>query len=170
MGFSIVPQHTFREITDITTGFLEQHGIKFLMLDLDNTIAAYDEHVFSDDVSQWITEVRSSGVELFIISNSTRNKRVEAFSKSIGVGFIMRSGKPSPKSVLRAMEITGFDAGDSALAGDQIFTDALAANRAGVVSIIVRPRHFTNPFLALRYYIEVPFRAMRKNRSRGSGV
>jgi len=154
----------FHEITDVTTGFLKKLGIKFLMLDLDNTIAAYDEHKMSESISQWIIEIRSSGIELFLISNSKRKKRVEAFSESIGAGFIMQSCKPSPKGLFRAMELNGFSSDVTALAGDQVFTDTLAANRAGVVSILVRPRRFTNPFLALRYYIEVPFRAMCKNK------
>jgi len=163
--FSLVPQYTFRNITDVTTERLEQLGIKFLMLDLDNTIAAYDEHVLFEDISSWIDGVRSSGIELFLISNSTRKNRVEAFAKSISVDYIMQSYKPSPKSLLRAMEMKGYNSGDSALAGDQVFTDAIAANRAGVVSIIVRPRRFTNPFLVLRYCIEVPFRMMCKNKA-----
>jgi HAD superfamily phosphatase (TIGR01668 family) len=136
------------------------------MLDLDNTLAAYDEHVFSDSILEWIDEIRNSGVKLFLISNSTRKKRVESFSGSIGVGFIMQANKPSPKSLQRAMESEGFCTTVSALAGDQIFTDTIAANRAGVISILVRPRRFTNPFLALRYYIEVPFRAMYKIKNR----
>jgi len=162
--FSFIPQYSFRDITDITAGFLESLEIKFLMMDLDNTIAAYDEHVLSDDVSDWISGIKNSGIELYIISNSSRNKRVSSHSDSIGAGYIMQSGKPSPKSLHLAMETAGFDSGVSALAGDQILTDTLAANRAGVVSIIVRPRRFTNPFLALRYFIEVPFRAMCKNK------
>ena len=163
MRFSPVPLYSFRDITDVTTDFLEQLGIKFLMLDLDNTLAAYDEHELSDRISKWISDIRDSGIELFLISNSSRKKRVEAFSESTGIGFIMKSGKPSPKSLLRAMEKSGFGHDETALAGDQVFTDTLAANRAGVISIVVRPRRFTNPFLALRYYIEVPFRAMCKN-------
>ena len=132
------------------------------MLDLDNTIAAYDEQVLSDNIKQWITDIKDADIELCIISNSTRKNRVESFSGSIGVRFVMQSGKPSPRGLLKAMETAGFSPEVSALAGDQIFTDTLAANRAGVVSIIVRPRRFTNPFLALRYYIEIPFRAMCK--------
>jgi len=162
--FSLIPQYSFRDITDVTTEFLEQSGIKFLMLDLDNTIAAYDEHVMSDDIMQWIESIKNSGTELFIISNSTRMHRVKSHSESIGTEFIMASCKPSPKSLHDAMEASGFEPGISALAGDQILTDTLAANRAGIVSIIVRPRSFTNPFLALRYFIEVPFRAMCRNK------
>ena len=164
MSFSLIPQYSFHEITDITISFLDQLGIKFLMLDLDNTIAAYDEHVLSDEVSQWITNVQQSGIELFIISNSKRKKRVESHSGSIGAKFIMESYKPSPKSLLHAMEVSGFSHDTSALAGDQILTDTLAANRAGVISIIVRPKRFTNPFLALRYFIEIPFRMMCRNK------
>jgi len=134
------------------------------MVDLDNTIAAYDEHILSDDIAHWLTEIKNSGVELFLISNTTRIKRVESFSKSTGIRFINKACKPSPNSLIRAMETAGFDPNTSALAGDQVFTDALAANRAGVISIIVRPRRFTNPFLRLRYIIELPFRAVCSNK------
>jgi len=161
---SLIPDYSFNCITDITPDFLKQVGIKFLMLDLDNTIAAYDEHVFADNISKWISDIQDVGVELFIISNSTRNKRVKSHSDSIGVRFILRSQKPSTKSILHAMEVSGYKPDTSALAGDQILTDTIAANRAGIVSIIVRPRRFTNPFLAIRYFFEVPFRAMCKNK------
>ena len=164
MSFSLIPQYSFREVTDITTGFLEQLGIKFLMLDLDNTIAAYDEHILSDSIAQWINDLQNNGIILFIISNSTRKTRVESHSNSINTDFIMESYKPSPKSLLQAMEVSGFKPDTSALAGDQILTDTLAANRAGVISIVVRPKRFTNPFLAIRYFIELPFRAMCKNK------
>ena len=162
--FSLIPRYSFRDITDLTTSFLEQLGIKFLMLDLDNTLAAYDEHKFDADISKWIEDIRNSGIMLFLISNTTRKKRVESFAKSIDVDFIMQSLKPSPRSLIKAMEQSGFSAAESALAGDQIMTDALAANRAGVISIVVKPRRFTNPFLAIRYYIELPFRAVCKNK------
>jgi len=164
-AFSIVPQYAFREITDITTDFLVRLGIKFFMLDLDNTIAAYDEHYPSDRVMQWFAEIRDNGIVLFIISNSTRVSRVEAFSNALGVGFIMRARKPSPNGLKAAIDEADYSAEVSAFAGDQVFTDILAANRAGVVSIIVRPKRFTNPFLALRYYIEVPFRALCKGKT-----
>jgi hypothetical protein len=161
---SLVPDYSFKCITDITPEFLRRVGIKFLMLDLDNTIAAYDEHILADNISKWIFDIQNSGIDLFIISNSTRKKRVKSHSDSIGVRFITKSKKPSTKSLLHAMEVSGHNPDTSALAGDQILTDTIAANRTGIISIIVRPRRFTNPFLAVRYYCEVPFRAMCKNK------
>ena len=62
------------------------------------------------------------------------------------------------------MNIKGLRADQSALVGDQIFTDALAANRAGIISMIVSPKRLRNPLLVLRYAVESPFRAMCRNR------
>jgi len=161
---SLIPDYSFKCITDITPEFLGRVGIKFLMLDLDNTIAAYDEHVLADNIFKWISGIQDNGIGLYIISNSTRKNRVKSHSDSIGVSFAIKSQKPSTKSLLHAMEVSGYNPDASALAGDQILTDTIAANRTGIVSIIVKPRRFTNPFLAIRYYLEIPFRAMCKNK------
>ena len=161
---SLVPQFSFRDVTDISPDFLTKAGIKFFMVDLDNTIAAYDESSLSDDVSRWAAGMKKSGVELFIVSNSLRKNRVKALAESLAVSYIMGARKPSPKGLLRAIASANAVIGESALVGDQVFTDVLAANRAGIISLVVRPRRFTNPFLTLRYAFEAPFRAMCKNK------
>ena len=51
-----------------------------------------------------------------------------------------------------------------ALAGDQIYTDTLAANRAGVRSILVEPIHLHNVWLRLRHVAELPFIHLAKRR------
>lgn len=164
MGFSPVPHYAFREIIDVSPDFLKGLGIKFLMLDLDNTVASYGEHLPSDSITRWVEAVKGCGVELCIVSNSVRETRVDTFAETLGVEFIKGASKPSPKGILQAMDTAGFSAGDSAFVGDQVYTDTLAANRAGIVSIVVRPRQFTNPFLALRYASEAPFRAMSRRK------
>ena len=166
MSFSLTPQYSFTEPTDISPGFLEKLGIKFLMLDMDNTIAAYNEHSPSDRIVQWAERMKDCGIALYIVSNSARKVRVGTFSKALGVGAVMSARKPSRKGLLRAITAAGFQAENSALVGDQIFTDTLAANRTGVISIIVKPRHNANPILALRYVLEAPFRAACKNNFR----
>jgi len=164
MSFSLVPRYSFPGLTDITPGFLEELGLKLIMLDLDNTIAAYKEPAPPDEVLAWVSELRTHGIELYIVSNSKRGERVESFGKALGTGVIISARKPSPNGILSALKETGHTAEVSALAGDQVITDTLAANRAGVVSIIVRPRRLTNAFFALRYALEAPFRAMCKNK------
>jgi len=163
MSFSPKPTFSFREITDIPQDFLKHLGVKFLMIDLDNTIAAYNESLACDAVASWAADIKEQGIDIFIVSNSMRKKRVEAFAKQLDVKTIMNAKKPSTKGVFQAMKEAGYSAKDSAFIGDQIFTDTLAANRAGVTSIIVNPRGFTNFIISARFAAETPFRAMCKN-------
>jgi len=134
------------------------------MLVLDNTIAAYGVQFPDENVLSWAAELRSRGIELCIVSNSNRKERVGAFSNALGTGAVFGARKPSPKGLRRAMSEAGYAACVSAFVGDQVFTDTIAANAAGAVSIIVKPLRFTNPLLAIRYAFEAPFRAMCRNK------
>ena len=160
MSFSFVPNCVFRRITDIKPDFLHRLGIKFLMVDTDNTLAAYGEAYPSDLVIRWVEGIKSAGIDVFIISNNVREGRVEAFSAALGVGYIKGAKKPSPKGLRRAMDQANYDPDKSALVGDQIYTDTLAANLAGITSIVIRPRRFSNPLLVIRFILEAPFRAL----------
>lgn len=164
MKFSAVPKYIFRAITDISPNFLALRGINFLMLDLDNTIAPYSRHSPSEAVKRWIQTLRASGAGLFIVSNSRRARRVTDFADALGVGYIGRARKPSVAGIMQALAETGHTARESALVGDQAYVDALAANRAGVLSILVRPVSLSNPALAARYFLETPFRAACRNK------
>jgi len=160
-----IAEYSFRDITDIEHQLLVEQGISFLMLDLDNTVAAYTEHEEpAESVKLWFEVLGKSDIKPFLISNSTRTKRVETFAKALDCEFIMRSGKPSPRSLNKAMQDSGFTPEQSALVGDQTFTDVLAARLAGVTPILVRPRELSNIFLALRYYFEMPIRLMCRNK------
>ena len=162
MIFPLVPQYALHEFSVVSPVFLKMLGVKFLMLDLDNTIAMYNECLPTDLACQWVAEMKNNNIELFFVSNSKRKSRVEAFAEALGIGYISRARKPSPNSLLSVMESLGFRPDEAALLGDQIFTDTLAANRAGVISIIVHPLSMKNPLHSLRFAIEAPFRAACK--------
>jgi len=53
---------------------------------------------------------------------------------------------------------------ETALVGDQTFTDTLGANLAGITSLQVRSIHNHTVWLKLRHVFEVPFLAMSKKR------
>ena len=163
---ALMPQYSFKAYTNITPEFLRRLGISFLMLDLDNTIAKYSEHAPSSLAMQWVEHMRKNDIGLFFISNSKRETRVDAFAHALGVPFIKAAGKPSPAALLEAMDSLGFAKCDCAFLGDQVFTDTLAANRAAVTSIIVRPLSLKNPFFLLRFAVETPFRAICAFRNR----
>ena len=163
MGFFPIPDYTFNNITEITPGFLSGPGVSFLMLDLDNALAAYTEREPAADVLVWLNNIRQCGISVFMISNSLKIKRVRRFAQAFNIEFIHGAKKPSKRGLEYAMEKFGFSKSQSAMVGDQIFTDALAAKKAGVTSIILKPRHLSDPLLAIRYAIELPFRRACKN-------
>ena len=170
MSFSLIPDHAFRRITDIDTEFVRAKGITLLLLDLDNTVAPYNVKAPDESFTQWRELMRQNGVELFFVSNSHKPGRVEAFAKTLGTGFITDAGKPAPAAIRRAVSECGRELSQSALIGDQIFTDVLGANLAGISSIIVNPISFSptswqNILRRLRYRAEAPFRALCRDRT-----
>lgn len=162
-----VPEFSFKALTDVTPEFLCQHNIKLLMLDMDNTISPYGISEPSAEVLEWSDRIKEAGIELYIVSNSKRPGRTEQFAKIMNIGYIKAAGKPKPAGILKVMGIKNISPQHCALAGDQIYTDTIAANLAGVMSLLVFPIKFTNIFLKLRYWAELPFRALCKNKMEG---
>lgn len=165
MRFSLFPRKKFKNVTEITPEVLRELGAELLLLDVDNTIAPYKTLTLEKSVTDWAEGLKRAGVTLFIVSNN-KGERPEVFASLLGIPYIKRAGKPSPRGVREALARTGTAPEKTALAGDQIYTDTIAANLAGVHMLLVEPIKFTNPFLAIRYFLELPFRReKRKKRS-----
>lgn len=166
MSVSLIPDYMFQSLFEITPEFLHSLGVNFLMLDLDNTIAKYSEAEPSEEMTAWVEGHRRAGMRLHLVSNNRSEKRVSAFASALGIGYVTRAGKPSIAGLERAMKKEGRLRIESALAGDQLFTDVLAANRAGIISICVEPISLKNPLHALRYAAERPLRAHYRKKNR----
>jgi len=156
-----VPDYKFKSLLAVTPEFLRARGVTLLLLDVDNTISPYGSAGPSPEFLRWAEETKAAGVRLFIVSNNRRG-RPGLFARAAGIPFVGGAKKPSRSGLFRAMEEAGAAAGETALAGDQIYTDVLAANRAGAVSILVEPIRLSNPLHALRYALELPFRLARR--------
>ena len=158
MPFSPIPKLCFVDVFALTPAILAQHGITLLLLDLDNTLSSYSEHMPTEQVLSWMKSLQDAGVSLYIISNNRSKSRIDNYAAACGIASVHRAGKPHPRALHKAMQEMGKTAEETALMGDQIFTDALAANRAGALSIVVTPIEMKNLFFKLRYHIEQPFR------------
>jgi len=90
---------------------------------------------YSHDV---IRQLKSSGFTCCLVSNA-KSSRSASFAAELAIFFVDYAGKPSPKGILKAIEMIGIPASKTVMFGDQIFTDILAANRAGVHSVLVEP-------------------------------
>ena len=140
---------------------LARQGIRLLLADLDNTLVPYGVPLPDERLKAWRDDLAAHGVTLFVLSNNRHESRPRIFSEGLEVPYIGHAGKPKTPSFHQAMEQMGVTKEQTAIIGDQVFTDVLGGNRAGVTTILVRPiRLAGNPGRYLRYAVEVPFRLL----------
>ena len=163
MPFPFLPTYRTEAITDLSAEDLRRLDIRLLMLDFDNTIVPYTTNEPTPEMEQWLKTMLSSDVQICVVSNS-RNDRVKIFCQQYGMDCITHAKKPSAKGILRCVARYDIPKKQCALAGDQIYTDTLGANCAGVRSILVRAIHNHNFWLKLRHVAEKPFIFAAKKR------
>ncbi len=161
MSFSPIPRGVYDTVEQISPQALARRGIRLVLADLDNTLAPYRQTEPPAQARAWKAALEEEKIQLFLLSNSRKPGRVRAFAERLGVPYQGRSGKPGRAGYLRAMERMGCRPEETVMVGDQIFTDTLGANRAGVTPLLVRPiRLAGNPGRYLRYAAETPFRLL----------
>ena len=152
---------TARDIYELTGEALARRGFTLLLADLDNTLVPYGVPLPDEKLKVWRDDLAAHGVTLFILSNNRHESRPRVFSDALEVPYIGHAGKPKTPSFYKAMEQQGASKAQTAIVGDQIFTDVLGGNRAGVSTILVEPiRLAGNPGRYLRYAAEWPFRLL----------
>ena len=163
MPFSLLPAIRCEALTDLSADFLASRGITLLMLDFDNTIVPYTTSVPTDRMEGWLKEMRASHVQMCVVSNSKRD-RVKVFCQKYGLDCITHSKKPFPKGIRQCLAKYDRQPQQCAIVGDQIFTDTLGGNCAGLTTVLVRPICNHNFWLKARHVLEQPFIFMAKNR------
>ncbi len=161
MSFSLIPGLIIDKVTELTPEVLHQTNIHFLMLDFDNTIVPYTTDTPEPEMERWLSAMQKSDIGICVVSNSKR-QRVVQFCEKRGIPCITHSKKPFAKGIRQCMEQFGLDPKTTALVGDQIYTDVLGANSAGIRSVLVTPIHLHNIWLTMRHWLELPFIAIGK--------
>ncbi len=163
MPFSLLPWRMTRQLTDLEPEWLQAQGIRLLMLDFDNTIVPYTADIPTREMEAWLKKMLTSDVLIFVVSNSKRD-RVKVFCEKYGIAWIRHARKPFSNGINFCLNICGVPKGEAAFVGDQIYTDTLGANCAGVRSILVKAIDNHNFWLKLRHVAELPFILISKNR------
>ena len=114
-------------------------------------------------MEQWLRRMLDSDIAICVVSNS-RKDRVKIFCDRYGIPCITHARKPFSKGIQACLARFDLPACQCALAGDQIYTDTLGANCAGVTSILVKAIHNHNFWLKLRHVAEKPFIFAAKKR------
>ena len=154
------PDYMFATFDAVTPAFLQSIGVRALLIDIDNTLAPYEEPDPNERVLAWFAELEKNGIKAALVSNN-HAPRVERFNKSLGLIAYPDSGKPGRKTLERAMKELGVTHTETAILGDQILTDCFAGKHIGLCAIIVPPiKDKTNLFFRFKRLVERP--AIRK--------
>lgn len=138
MIFFFKPTYVFDKVKDITPDHLKKHGIKGLLLDLDNTLTTHNNPVVPQSSLDWIELMKLNGIKLMIVSNN-HAPRVTPFAQQLGIDFECEGAKPLTFGYSRAIKRMGLKKSEVAAVGDQIFTDILGSNLKGIRSFFVFP-------------------------------
>lgn len=164
MPFSLLPRIILNALTDVTPELLAERDIRLLMLDFDNTIVPYTTDIPTQEMARWLRTMAASDVTVCIVSNS-KSGRVPKFCEVYGLPCILRARKPRTQGIRECLNRYGIAPEHAALVGDQIYTDTLGANCAGVTSILIHAIDNHNFWLKARHVLEKPFIfAARKRR------
>ncbi len=141
-----------------------------MLSDLDYTLAPKRVRHPDQAVRDWIAALEEAGITFMIVSNNRSGKRVTDFCAELGVPYQGHAQKPSPKGLYAAMERAGADQAQTAMLGDKLLTDVLAANRAGVLSLMVEPAGgVVTAWQKVLHALQSPFKRMCGEDHRNGG-
>jgi len=167
MPLSLIPSRLFGSYREVTPELLRQAGVTLLLCDLDYTLAPKSVRRPDPALRAWIESLKATGIQVMIVSNNRSGTRVTEFCADLGIPFQGHAGKPSTRGLRAAMVRAGADRAHTAMLGDKLLTDVLAANRAGVLSLMVEPMGgAAGPWQKVLHTLQAPFKAACRRRGR----
>ncbi|MDN6967204.1 YqeG family HAD IIIA-type phosphatase [Oenococcus sp. UCMA 17063] len=139
------PTYRVRKAWGISPQALKLHGITTVLADLDNTLVAWNKPEGGDDFFAWHEKLSNAKINLIVVSNNSTG-RVKKAVKALGVPFEAWSLKPLPRGIKKTLRDFNLSKDEVIMIGDQIMTDIVAANLAGVRSVLVKPLIETDGF------------------------
>ncbi|MDX2214111.1 MAG: YqeG family HAD IIIA-type phosphatase [Oculatellaceae cyanobacterium bins.114] len=125
-------------ILSLTLDVLQKHNLKGLVLDVDETLVPMSAMQASDELKQWVLDLRPS-MELWLVSNNISQNRISRIAESLNLPYILGAQKPSRRKLRQAVTAMNIPVEQVAMVGDRLFTDVLAGNRLGMFTILVEP-------------------------------
>ncbi|MBA1336985.1 MAG: hypothetical protein HPY66_3421 [Firmicutes bacterium] len=134
----LAPDEYVKSIFDIDLDVLKEKGIRGLIIDVDNTLVSWETKTADRRILDWFFVLETKGFRACILSNNTKD-RVVKFTEQIRIPAVYRAAKPRKKAFLKAMRAMGTGDKETAVIGDQIFTDVYGGKRLKLYTILVMP-------------------------------
>lgn len=132
------PKEYVNSIYEIDYGQLYQKGIRGLLFDIDNTLAPYYIQDSEPTTIRLFQELKEKGFKICLVSNNNE-ERVLRFNQNLKVFSIPHAKKPLTRALKKGMSLMETQRKDTAMIGDQVFTDIWSGNRLNLYTILVVP-------------------------------
>lgn len=132
------PDHYCKSIFEIDLDALKDKGIKNLLIDLDNTLVPWGEDYVGSELMSWLGSLPDKGFKICVLSNNNE-ERASYVCGVFGVPYIASAKKPSRGAFTNGMSKLGADKSETAIIGDQMFTDILGGKLSGIATVLVVP-------------------------------
>ena len=133
-----LPNKHVKDVFVITPEFLQSIHKKGIIVDLDNTLIPWNEKHATEKIKEWLSKLEEANIQVIIFSNNNK-ERVALFAEPLKMPFIYRARKPLQKAFREAKTLLQLQTEDIVVIGDQLLTDILGGNRAGLFTILVVP-------------------------------
>ncbi len=125
-------------VFDMDIERLRAMGVRAFVFDIDNTLATYQMPVADEKTTLWVNQLKNQGFKIFIVSNNDK-ERVRIFAEAIDVPYYGKALKPLSLFLRLACRRMGVTARETALVGDQLFTDVWGGNLLNMKTVLVKP-------------------------------
>lgn len=163
-SFSLLPDIYVKNVRSLPFPELFRRGLRGLIFDIDNTVVPHDSPADEEAVS-FIRRLKETGYRICFLSNNSE-ERVRPFAEALGAPFVPKGGKPMGKGYEKALRILNLPREEVLFLGDQVYTDVLGANMAGIPSCLSEPLHPKEEVqIVLKRFLEKPVRALARKRT-----
>ncbi len=135
----LIPDIYIKNIYTIDINKIQQKkNIKGIIVDLDNTLVPWGKKYIDEKILSWVNIVKNSSIKICIVSNSG-SEHIAEIGNRLKIPFYFSRYKPFKRPFIEAMKIMNTKNNETAVIGDQIFTDVLGGNRLNLFTILVSP-------------------------------
>lgn len=139
------PRAYFDRLALLDVDELYRRGYRALLFDVDNTITCWNSPDIAPEVLAWFARLGDAGLKGCIISNNSA-ERLKPLASRLGLEFLPKARKPLPFGYKKAAAGLGADKRQTLMIGDQLLTDVLGANLAGMDAVLLKPISLAREF------------------------
>ncbi len=142
----ILPDFVTDNVLDIDFEYLRQLGLSHLLIDLDLTIRLVGAKEIEHEVKALFSKLKNA--KLFkSIGIMTNNYRAKHFAESLGINAftpfwegVKPIRKPNTLFFHQVLKKLHAKPENTVMIGDKIHSDIVGANKAGLITVLVKPR------------------------------